>query len=387
MNVQTIMFALLRYELEGTNVSQEVKNAITPEILPALYKLAKAHDLVHMIANALDKLGCLTAESEARKHFLQQRNMAVYRYEQFRYELEEISRVLEETQVEHIPLKGSVLREYYPEPWHRTSCDIDVFLRKEDLEKAKQALQEKLGYEYAGHCPHDEQMNAPSGVHVELHFDLIEEHIAGQAKEILLEVWERSRPCQGHTYRKELTEEMFYFYHIAHMAKHFKEGGGCGVRSFMDIYIMEKSPFRASKASDELLEQGGYSAFEKVAKRLSKVWFMQEPHDELTEQMENFILRGGVYGSVDNRVSLQAARTKSKTAYFFSRLFLPYRQLKLDYPVLVKHKWLTPVYQVVRWCRILFKDKKNPTKEFEVNASISAEEKQKTTQFLDALGL
>ena len=80
--VEKVFFALIRFEINGDELCDEMKNLITPEMLPALFKLSKRHDLVHLIGNALDKNGLLPKNTEAKKRFLQERNMAVYRYEQ-----------------------------------------------------------------------------------------------------------------------------------------------------------------------------------------------------------------------------------------------------------------------------------------------------------------
>ena len=47
--------------------------------------------------------------------------IAIYRYEKINYELNRLRSALNEAQIPFIPLKGSVLRQYYPEPWMRTS--------------------------------------------------------------------------------------------------------------------------------------------------------------------------------------------------------------------------------------------------------------------------
>ncbi|MBO4954226.1 MAG: nucleotidyltransferase family protein, partial [Clostridia bacterium] len=36
--------------------------------------------------------------------------------------------------IDFMPLKGAVIRQYYPEPWMRTSCDIDIHVKKDRLE-------------------------------------------------------------------------------------------------------------------------------------------------------------------------------------------------------------------------------------------------------------
>ncbi|MFX7845188.1 nucleotidyltransferase family protein, partial [Acinetobacter baumannii] len=77
----------------------------------------------------------------------------------------------------------------------------------------------------------------PSGQHIELHFNLIEDHRIKGASAILNRVWDAAVPCGGWTYQYEMPDELFYFYHIAHMAKHV-ENGGCGIRPFLDIWVL-----------------------------------------------------------------------------------------------------------------------------------------------------
>ena len=69
MEISHIMFALLRFEINGMQLCDEVKNLITPEALPALFKLSKKHDLAHLVGDALDKNGLLPDGSEAKKRF------------------------------------------------------------------------------------------------------------------------------------------------------------------------------------------------------------------------------------------------------------------------------------------------------------------------------
>ena len=58
-----------------------------------------------------------------------------------------------------------------------------------------------------------------------------------------------------------------------------------------------------------------------------------------------------MYGTLKNRVAL-GVETKGVGTYVLDRIFLPYENLKYSFPVLQKHRWLTPVFQVVRWTRV-----------------------------------
>ena len=97
---------------------------------------------------------------------------------------------------------------------------------------------------------------------------------------------------------------MFYFYYIAHMAKHFVETGGCGIRPFLDIWVLNHRIDFDREKRDKLLSDGGLDVFAKQAELLSEVWFGNAEHTEITRQMETYILRGGVYGANTNRIAV-----------------------------------------------------------------------------------
>jgi hypothetical protein len=50
-----------------------------------------------------------------------------------------------------------------------------------------------------------------------------------------------------------------------------------------------------------LLQKSGLWQFASVARKMSRVWIGGEEMDALSEQMQSFILSGGVYGTHDNR--------------------------------------------------------------------------------------
>ena len=143
--IEKVFFALIRFEF-GAELSQEIKNLIKIDLLQPLFKLSKRHDLAHLIGDALYKNRLLPENSEVKKRFLQERSMAVYRYEQIQYEFEQICSVLEEERIPFVPLKGSVIRNLYPQPWMRTSCDIDVLVKKKDLSLAIGGIVRNLNY-------------------------------------------------------------------------------------------------------------------------------------------------------------------------------------------------------------------------------------------------
>ena len=350
--VEKVFFALIRFEINGDELCDEVKNLITLEMLPALFKLSKRHDLAHLIGDALEKNGLLPDGSETKKRFLRERNMAVYRYEQIQYEFKQICETLENAKVPFIPLKGSVIRKYYQEPWMRTSCDIDILVKKEDIEKATIVLKQKLSYEEGTTGSHDVNLFAPSGVHLELHFSLAETE--GKWKAILEDVW--TQKCEEWKYQFVMSNELLYFYHIVHMAVHMRTGG-CGIKPFLDLQILHHHITYNREGLEELLRKGGLLNFEREAVGLSNAWFLGDKLSETGDSLRQYVLYGGVYGTLENKVAVQQIKTGGKVAYLFSRIFVGFQELSIKYPSLKKHKWLFPFYQVYRWFDLLINKK------------------------------
>ena len=389
MEISRIMFALLRSEIQETLLGEDVKNLITPEILPALFALSKKHDLAHLVGEALDKNGLLPDSSEMRKRFLRERNIAVYRYEQQQYDFEQICTTLEDSQIPFLPLKGSILRGYYPEPWMRTSCDIDVLVQTDRLYDAAQVLCDQLGYTREEQpTMYELSLHTQSGVHIELHFDLTDGGINQYGYEILSNIFDYACPTDGKVYQLQLNDDVFYFYHIAHMAKHF-EHGGCGVRPFLDLWILCNRVCGHVTARESLLHQGGLATFADVCKNLSESWFGNAPYDDIGRQMEAYLLVGGTYGTLENLVSIQQAKKGGKVQYLLSRIFISNKELRVKYPKLNQRPWLAPFYHVKRWLKPLTDKttRKRSVRELTKTSTVTQDEKQAQETLLKRLGL
>ena len=381
-----ILLMLLRDSVCELSAKEAMKDQVSPEMLPKLYSLSKSHDMAHIVAQGLSELGLL-GDDEISAKFQKQQMLAVYRYQRINYELGQICQTLEDAKIPFIPLKGAVIRQYYPEHWMRTSCDVDVLVHEEDLERAIDCLVTQHKYVNEGRNYHDVSLLSPNGVHVELHFDLIEDEYANGANQLLSKVWEYAFPKVGYQYFFEMTDEMFYFYHLAHMAKHI-EYGGCGIRPFLDLWILDHRVQYDLDRRNQLLEEGKLLTFADACRNLSEVWFSNVSPDDFSVQMQKYILHGGVYGSLDNRVAVQQKRRGGKVRYIMSRIVLSYDSLKVLYPTLQKHRWLMPIMQVRRWFRLLFKGKmKNSLHELNVNQSMSPEKVSEIAELLVQLEL
>ena len=379
-----LLFALVRSAIRGDELEDIEKALVSDETIRKISAVAKHHDIAHLATLALKKNGIAGELTEKTENIILK---AAYRHRQLNYEYALLCDVLEAAKIPFIPLKGSVMRKYYPEPWMRTSCDIDILVNEDDTEKVKDILTREYEYTYETKNSHDLSLFSPNNIHVELHYNLVGDGIAKESSEILKSVWNSAIHRDGLEFCFDMPDEMFYFYHIAHMAKHF-ENGGCGIRPFIDLWLLDHIEGISTDKRDKLLEKGKLLRFANVARKLSNVWFENDEHDDISTQMENYIIRGGVYGNNENRITIQQQKKGGKFKYALSRIFIPYDELKFHYPVIQKHKWLTPFMEIRRWFKLAFcGGAKRSINELKYNSSITQDKAAETKQFLKDIGL
>lgn len=378
-----ILFDAIRAVLKNEKISMDDNRLVTADCLEEALDLANKHDISHFIIQGVSKVSDEFLSKTNKQNLL----LAVSRYEKGNYELLRICEVFEKNRIAYLPLKGSVLRKYYPEPWMRTNCDIDILVHKDDLSHAVECLVNELEYEVRGQFTHDASLFSKSNVHIELHFDLMESTISRDSAAILENVWHSSHPKEKYQYCYEMSDDMQYFYHIAHMAKHF-ENGGCGIRPFIDLWILDNIDGVDYKKRDELLLKGGLLKFANSARKLCRIWFEKEEHDLISKEMENYVLCGGVYGNMKNRIIVNQLKKGGRIKYAMSKIFIPYDIIKYHYPILNKHRWLTPIMEVRRWCKLIFCGHlRRTTNELRCNNNITKTETANMQMFLKNIGL
>lgn len=382
-----LLFALLRQALFGVSLTEN-ERALFPQVdMKRFLEVAKKHDVIHLIGKGLVDSGLVTKESPYFTFCQKAQVMAVLRYEQLEFELHRVAEALERAKIPFLPLKGSVLRAYYPEPWMRTSCDIDVLVHNDDLNRAIEIFQNELGYKEAGRTRCDIAFATEGGLHIELHFDLIFETHANGAHKILEHVWDYATAKENYEYWHVLSDDMFYYYHIAHMAKHF-ENGGCGIRPFIDVLILNKLPFAKQDKREELLKKGNLLQFAVASENLSLVWFQGQEHNVLTSQMESFLIFGGAFGNMKNHLTVWQQKKGGKRGYFWSRIFPDRQFMGYNFHYVKKNPWLMPVAYVHRAFVILFRGNAiNSVRELKANNEVDDDNSAVIKQMLDGLGL
>ena len=381
MNVRDLLIVLVRYAIKGGALDKSAIEQSLNSQAATLFKVAKCHDVAHLVCHALEKNG-ISVDGAVWKAFTAEKEQACLRYQMIQADFEEICTCLDECGVDYVPLKGAVVRSVYPEPWMRTSCDIDVLVREADLDRAVDALVKKRGYKTDfKKTYHDVSLLSPFGMHLELHYNIKENE--PKYDEILTQVWGLLQDAQGH--KRLQTKEFLLFHLTAHAAYHFARGG-CGLRSVLDLHLLSADSYDKDKLNT-LLEKARLVRFYNEIISLGEYWFgIKENVSQTVLEAEKYILLGGAYGTAQQGAVAGQIKKGGKFKYFWSRIFMPYESLAVLYPVIKKHKILTPFCQVRRWFGALFKSKRIAKEIKNVTAS-DREQVEKTKKLLSDLGL
>jgi len=383
-NTARIMLALIKSQLKQQPLDETVAQQFSTVDLPLLYRLSKAHDMAHLVGAAIRQNGLPVGDcgKEFRSHTFD----AAYRSEKITAALEQVSTHLQQAQISFVLLKGAVIRQLYPQAWMRTSCDIDLLVKPEDAGKAIEQLCQRGYTRKPDTSVHDHVLIAPNGVAVELHHTLTQDDCIPGSDALLENVWSYAQPEEENSCSYRLTNEFFWVYHLAHMARHFLHGG-CGVRPFADLWLMKNKMPCNTALLQNLLTQTKLSAFYDGVMALADVWFADVPHSKETLLLEQFILTGGVFGTQKNAAQVSAGQGDTKLRSFLKVMFLPRKDLQVLYPALEQKPGLYPYYQLKRWCGIFSKERRTSLqKRTNARDAVTQEQQTEVTHMLRSLG-
>lgn len=350
----------------------------------SVFDLCESLEVSPLAGYSLYKNGLLKNE-EYKMHFKNTQMIALYRFMQSENEFSSICSCLDEAKVDYMPLKGAIISEYYPEKHLRTKSDIDILIKKDDIEKVCDIFESQLGYTKGEKNAHDISFFSKIGYHIELHFSLSEG--SEITDKILNDVWENSYSRADNPHHYYMNNEFFAFYHIVHTAKHIL-GGGCGIKPVVDMWIIKNKMGYDEENLFPLLEKSGLKTFYDEFIYLADVWFSKTPHSDISRKLEDFLFKSGVYGNLESNIAIAQYKKGGKTGYLLSKIFLNYKDMVVYYPSLKKCPLLFPLYQLRRWMRIAFLGGADIAKEqMLTNNSLSREYCKNISYMLKDLGL
>lgn len=312
-----------------------------------LIRLAKNHEISQIVSDSLIKNGVITEEKQL-KIAQEQIYYASYRNTKNEYILNLVYNTLEKAHIEHIPLKGAISRNLYPETWMRMSCDIDILVPQDKFYDAINALKE-IGFTVSTNVRYHDVSLILSDVNLELHFSLCE-NVHG-IDNLLKEVWKYA--IKDTDYRYYQTNDYFVFHHIAHMVHHFLTGG-CGIRPLIDFWILKRSDFFDETKVREYCKKARILDFyDAICETVDGCFFGKEITD-IAERVLKYLSVGGAYGSFSNNAATYTILNDGKIKFIIRMAFPSYENMKMPYPILNKMPVLLPFCYIHRIFKKIF---------------------------------
>lgn len=334
-------------------------NGITPDKarvqamdLETLYKLAKFYTVRGAVCIALKRAGVQD------KQFDQAYKKTVRKIIYLDMERAAIISDFEKQGIWYMPLKGSVLKELYPENGMREMSDNDVLIDAEKQEQVKEIMLAH-GYtaKYYGVGNHDVYMKPPV-LNFEMHTSLFGEAHAEPLYKYYADVKRLLVKNEGSEYGCHFFDEDLYVYVTAHEWKHFSSSGA-GLRPLMDRYVFLKNKGDTLDWGyiTEQTKQLEIADYELERRQLAVKVFSSDKLPKLTESEQQTLincLTSGTYGTIENSIR-KKLHGRTKAGFILSNMFPNLEYMKRSVKFVGACPLMYPIGIVYRWGRIITK--------------------------------
>lgn len=352
-----------------------------------LYTVSKKHSIANIVYYGLQK-NKIKLTPEIENIFSKYTYTHVYQYVQQSNKLNEIKNLLNRDNIPYIVLKGSRMRKYYPTADMRTSCDIDILFAAEESRIKEIMLNNN--FQADGGDKTTINFKFPPMVEVEMHRCLFDNRL--DFGSYFDDIFSKSVKASSDTSEFIMSEEDFYAYMVAHMAKHFSRYGS-GIRTVLDLYVYHKNApdnFDYSKAKS-ILKEIGLLDFEQRVFLLLNKWFSQEEWTESDLKLTDYIVGAGMYGNkkIVNSLKMidQEDTATAKRKQNIKFLFPSVSYMAAQYPILKKIPILLPFFWGVRALRVFTPERKKALDRQKFLNSIDGEYIKFTRDVMDDLHL
>lgn len=357
--------------LESEYLISLIKAAIKKEALPSvpanlnwqeLVRISKKQQVYSIIASVLNA-GLLPQEQAQELNIYIQNELL--RLLSMKSELDALESALQEKQIKFMLLKGSVIRNYYPQQKMRQMSDIDIlydYSKRDDLFKIMKSRRFRL----TTSCENSDDFFKEPFYTFEWHRELFFEEAEFCPH---FDLWKNAKPDKDNPYKYNVESTEHFVYTICHMFKHYATNG-CGIRFLCDIYVLMNygEEIDMDRALDEL-DKIGIKEFALDAIGLTDAVFNDADITENQQKMLDFLLSNGVYGNLVVDYSKKLSEFGgSKVRYFFRRLFPEKKKMLANYRLLEKKPYLLPFYYIVRlFTKMKYNSKSVKTELKEIN--------------------
>ncbi len=351
------MIYLTACAINGKKPKQERIDALD---LPKLFEVCQKHILTACVAYALESVGIQDHE------FTQAKEKSIRKNILLDAERAKILQRLEEEKIWYMPLKGSILKDWYPKLGMRQMSDNDILFDKHRRKDVKIIMKE-YGFDLKDELEAVDAYHKEPIYNFEMHSELFMEYQVGSMADYYHEIKSRMLKDDNNEYGYHFSNEEFYLFMIAHEYKHFA-GSGTGVRGLVDTYIFLRK-------YGNLLDWGyinselrklDISDFENKNRDLAIKIFSMKQLSIDDKRMLDYYVMSGTYGTLENNIKnkIKYKGEGSYLKYIQYRLFPPVNVLKVAVPWVKKSKLLIPAAYIYRIIRGAFFSRKELSKEF-----------------------
>lgn len=255
--------------------------------------------------------------------------------------------VLDEAGIDHIALKGWVMKRLYPCSEYRGMADIDMLVKDYDYDRLSEVM-DRCGYTGEGRSSWMHDNFRKDSINVEMHKRLTDDSGVIQSWE--RKMWDHARLVRGTKHEYEMCNDDYFIFHMIHMYKDFRDGH-LGLRRLLDMWIiLERYKDRLNEwYLDKAFAQMGMVEFVSSMKKLAYSCFETHVFDEDSAVLMEFCIESGIYGTERTYKVSRIARSSSRSSVagkmisFVSAIFLPWDRMKAHFPILKKYPVLLPV--------------------------------------------
>ncbi len=350
------LISLLKSAVKGESVAAAPDNIDWKELV----KLSKKQQVYSVICPVLNTKDLPSEQAQELQLYNQNE---LLRTIAMKSELEAIEKELENNQVKFMLLKGSVLRDYYPQSKMRQMSDIDILFDEAKRDIVADIMQSR-GFAVTNNSDNsDDYFKAPFYT-FEFHRNLFFK--GADFCPDLGNVWDKAVADDNKSFLYHMDLNDMYIYNICHMYKHFIKSC-CGIRFLIDNYLFLK------KENDKLdwayiekrFGEIGILDFEQQTRALAFHIFDENTITDEDAGQLYLYTSFGVYGDSNGSAVQNYSRMKednSKAAadigFIFKRLFPDKKIMVKYYPYLQKRPYLIGFAYIHRLFKGLFNLKK-----------------------------
>lgn len=311
--------------------------------------------------------------------------------------MEQLIKKLTENNIDHMLMKGYILRNYYPDKESRTFGDIDFLIKEEDREKSHEIIL-GLGYEYhKDHFIKQVYTYSKNNVVLEVHTDIIynSSFLDYDYRGYFREKVKNKQLIKGCTY--ELKKEDHFLYIMVHLASHFYNAG-IGVRMLLDIAVFLN---KFAKEMDMYYINNELKKI-KLSKFSNTIYYICNKYFDVAIECQpiieteikyimNYILGHGTFGFMNKDIfDINYHKEHKGFISVFRERFFPKYEIMKQRNNWFKNgkKFMLPYAWIRRWFEfILFKNKRSQLHR-KLNAIfIKGNDSDKHNKILEMIGL